>query len=49
MLSLLILFATPGMMGFEDEMNDQKVQIDNKDHYDEKIVTIKDNEGEKRY
>ena len=42
-----ILFATPGMLGYEDEMNDQKVKIDDKDHYDEKVVTIKDNQGEK--
>ena len=42
-----ILFATPGMLGYEDEMNDQKVPIEDKDWYDEKTVDIKDSEGQK--
>ena len=31
-----ILFATPGMRGFKDPMNDQSVKIEDKEWYDEK-------------
>ena len=40
-----ICFATPGMYGFEDSMNNQKVNIEDKDFYDEKTAEIKDQDG----
>ncbi len=40
-----ICFATPGMYGYEDDMNNIKVNSEDKDYYDEKNATIKDDEG----
>ncbi len=40
-----ICFATPGMYGFEDKMNNQKVHIEDKEYYDEKTAEVKDDEG----
>ena len=43
-----ILFATPGMRGFKDPMNDQSVKIEDKEWYDEKTQEITDHEGNKQ-
>ena len=43
-----ILFATPGMRGFKDPMNDLSVKIEDKEWYDEKTQEITDHEGNKQ-
>ena len=40
-----ICFATEGMKGFEDDLNNLTVPIDDKDFYDEKTASIKDKDG----
>ena len=44
-----LCFATPGMLGYEDSMNDIKVPIDNPEYYGEKIcgVNVVDDSGKK--